>query len=54
MTRREVYPDTFECEIVDIWTEQAVWPFNQFVPSYKVCGGEGLRVVWVSGWSASV
>ena len=37
----EVYPDTFECEIVDIWTDHAVWPFTQFVPAYKVrvvCG----------------
>jgi hypothetical protein len=32
----EVYPDTFECEIVDIWTDHAVWPFTQFVPAYKV------------------
>jgi len=31
----ELFPGMFECEIVDIWTDHGVWPYNKFVPAYK-------------------
>mmetsp|Transcript_8219 Transcript_8219/g.21146 ORF Transcript_8219/g.21146 Transcript_8219/m.21146 type:complete len:445 (-) Transcript_8219:831-2165(-) len=47
----EVYPDTFECEIVDIWTDHAVWPFTQFVPAYKTLAKNPFlwRIFWIYG-----
>ena len=32
----DLFPGKFTCEIVDIWTEYAAWPYNKFVPSYKI------------------
>ena len=31
----EIFPGKVDVDIVDIWTEHAVWPFNRFVPSYR-------------------
>jgi len=31
----ELYPGQLECDIVDIWSDHAAWPYNQFVPVYK-------------------
>jgi hypothetical protein len=31
----DLFPGQIECNIVDIWTDYASWPFNTFVPAYK-------------------
>ena len=32
----EIYPRKMDVKICDIWTENAGWPFNRFVPSYRL------------------
>lgn len=29
------FPGQFDCKIMDIWTDHAVYPFSQFVPNYR-------------------
>ena len=31
----ELFPGRIDVDVVDIWTDFAVWPFNRFVPSYR-------------------
>ena len=33
---QELYPRRMDVDIIDIWTDHAGWPFNRFVPSYRL------------------
>ena len=47
----ELYPGQVKCDIVDIWTEHACWPYNRFVPSYKFMAKNPFvwRLFWFYG-----
>ncbi len=44
----ELYADRVRVEIVDLWTEQAVYPWNQAVPLYQWMGKN--PAVWKMGF----
>ena len=47
----ELYPGKVECDIVDIWTKHAAWPYTKFVPSYKFMAKHPFiwRLFWFYG-----
>mmetsp|Transcript_23859 Transcript_23859/g.94622 ORF Transcript_23859/g.94622 Transcript_23859/m.94622 type:complete len:639 (+) Transcript_23859:142-2058(+) len=46
---RHVYGDeTLDCEILDIWTEYAPWPYKNFVPYYAFLAKH--PVLWRAAW----
>lgn len=47
----ELYPGKVECDIVDIWTKHAAWPYTKFVPAYKFMAKHPFiwRLFWFYG-----
>eukprot|EP00640_Fibrocapsa_japonica_P002893 CAMPEP_0113935266 /NCGR_PEP_ID=MMETSP1339-20121228/2436_1 /TAXON_ID=94617 /ORGANISM="Fibrocapsa japonica" /LENGTH=260 /DNA_ID=CAMNT_0000937343 /DNA_START=492 /DNA_END=1271 /DNA_ORIENTATION=- /assembly_acc=CAM_ASM_000762 len=44
----DLYPGRTECNIVDIWTDYARWPFNTFVQSYQFLASKPS--LWKAFW----
>lgn len=31
----DIFPNQIDVDILDIWTDHSIWPFNRFVPTYR-------------------
>ncbi|KAJ8604583.1 hypothetical protein CTAYLR_007630 [Chrysophaeum taylorii] len=47
----KLFPERWECEILDIWTEHAAWPYSNFVPFYSFLAKKPMlwRMLWIYG-----